>query len=203
MPPADTPLYAETMIDLAHESLIRVWQKLRSWTDEEAASARTYKRLDETATLHQEEKVGLWRDIDLQLALDWRERNRPSKDWAQRYGRNFDLAMGFLEQSRQAVAAEALEKERQRQRELKRTRIFAAILALAFLVAAFLAWIAREQQRRAQESDKTNRQLYYVVNLNLAQIAFNEGNYIRSQELLNEFLPSASQSAKQDIRSFA
>jgi WD40 repeat protein len=66
-----------------------------------------------------------------------------------------------------------------------------------------LAWIAREQQRRAQESDKTNRQLYYVVNLNLAQIAFNEGNYIRSQELLNEFLPSASQSAKQDIRSFA
>jgi hypothetical protein len=36
----------------SHESLMRVWQRLNTWADEEARSARTYRRLADTADLH-------------------------------------------------------------------------------------------------------------------------------------------------------
>ena len=36
MPPAGEALGAETVIDISHESLMRVWQRLDAWADEEA-----------------------------------------------------------------------------------------------------------------------------------------------------------------------
>ena len=47
MPPAGDELEPETVIDISHESLMRVWQRLIKWADEEARSARTYRRLAE------------------------------------------------------------------------------------------------------------------------------------------------------------
>jgi hypothetical protein len=41
MPPAGDALKAGTVIDISHESLMRVWQRLINWTNEEAQSART------------------------------------------------------------------------------------------------------------------------------------------------------------------
>jgi len=41
MPPADTPLEANTVVDIAHESLMRKWQRLEAWVDEEAQSAQS------------------------------------------------------------------------------------------------------------------------------------------------------------------
>ena len=37
MPPAGEALEAETVIDISHESLMRVWERLIKWADEEAA----------------------------------------------------------------------------------------------------------------------------------------------------------------------
>ena len=99
MPPAPEPLDAETVIDISHESLMRVWQRLRQWTNEEAESARMYRRLAEAAVLHQAGKAGLWGDPELQLALDWRDENQPNERWAQRYHPEFALAMNFLDKS--------------------------------------------------------------------------------------------------------
>lgn len=51
MPGEETPLQEDTVIDLSHESLMRVWQRLRRWVDTEAQSARIYRRLVDTARL--------------------------------------------------------------------------------------------------------------------------------------------------------
>ena len=40
------------MIDISHESLIRLWQRLKSWVDEEAESAEQYQRLARAAELY-------------------------------------------------------------------------------------------------------------------------------------------------------
>ena len=40
MPPAGRELEPNTVIDISHESLMRVWQRLRNWVEEEAQSAR-------------------------------------------------------------------------------------------------------------------------------------------------------------------
>ncbi len=103
MPPASIPLTSDTLIDISHESLIRIWHRLRLWVDEEAQSASIYRRLSETALLFSQKKAGLWRDPDLQISLEWRKDNQPNKIWAQRYDSHFSDAMSFINKSR-AVA---------------------------------------------------------------------------------------------------
>ena len=42
MPPASVPLTARSIVDLSHESLMRCWQRLQQWAEEERASAEAY-----------------------------------------------------------------------------------------------------------------------------------------------------------------
>jgi uncharacterized RDD family membrane protein YckC len=100
MPPASEPLAPEKVIDISHESLMRVWERLRRWAEDEANSARQYRRLAETAALEKTRKARLWRDPDLQLALDWQEEQAPTPAWANLYGGEFESATAFLEKSR-------------------------------------------------------------------------------------------------------
>jgi WD40 repeat protein/energy-coupling factor transporter ATP-binding protein EcfA2 len=155
MPPTGEALTAERIIDISHESLMRVWQRLNTWADEEAQSAQTYRRLADTAALHAAGKASLWRDPDLQLALDWRDQSQPNKTWASRYGSGFDDASAFLRDSEAARAAE-LEKERQqaeaeriaKERELEQAKALArsrlvtraAVVCGAFTVFALYMW---------------------------------------------------------------
>jgi hypothetical protein len=69
MPAAHIPLNADSMIELSHESLMRIWNRLETWVEEEFESASMYKRLSEAAAMYQIGKTGLWRPPDLQLAL--------------------------------------------------------------------------------------------------------------------------------------
>ena len=100
MPPAPAPLEPEKMIDISHESLMRVWERLRNWAEEEANSARSYQRLADAAAREKAGKAGLWRDPDLQLALDWQEEQAPTPAWANLYGGDFESVTAFLEKSR-------------------------------------------------------------------------------------------------------
>jgi hypothetical protein len=108
--PTDNPL-----IDLSHESLIRQWEMLATWVDQEAESAKIYRRLAESAELYLQGKAGLYREADLQVALDWQEKQKPSVVWAQRYQRDFSAALHFLEVSRHEAEMEAQKREQQRQ----------------------------------------------------------------------------------------
>ena len=126
MPPSDVPLTPETVIDISHESLMRVWRRLEDWVDTEAQSARIYRRLSETAELHRQGKAGLYRDPDLQIALAWRDATSPTSNWAVRYAPGFDQAMSFLEQSEESAHEAERELEAARQRELEQAQALAA-----------------------------------------------------------------------------
>lgn len=126
MPPPSVPLDEDTLIDISHESLISGWQRLRDWAEEEARSARTYRRLADTAVLREHGDAGLWRDPDLQVALKWREEAKPNEAWARRYHPEFGKAMAFLEESLADRERDAQERERQIERELKQAQALAA-----------------------------------------------------------------------------
>jgi hypothetical protein len=83
MPPPATPLESGTVIDITHESLMRIWRMLIRWVDEEADSARIFRRLAEDAA----RGAALWRDPDLAEARAWlqRSRDRINAAWAARY----------------------------------------------------------------------------------------------------------------------
>ena len=138
MPPVGTPLYADCVIDISHESLIRNWQRLKEWVNEEGQSVRIYKRVAETAVLHREGSEGLLQEPGLSFALDWREKSHPNAAWGQRYHPEFALAMEYLEQSSIAREEQRAAEEKRRQeaierdkRELEQTKVFLAQQARA------------------------------------------------------------------------
>jgi tetratricopeptide (TPR) repeat protein len=159
MPPAVVGLNSESLIDISHESLIRGWQRLREWVDEEARSARIYQRLADTAMLYKKGEEGLLRDPGLQAPLNWRDETKPNKVWAKRYHPGFDAAMELLAESEAVRNSEIAERDRKRRSVIRRTRLAATIFALLFVVALIVLAIANQQtaklgQQLAEEEKK-------------------------------------------------
>ena len=138
MPSPEIVLHDQTVIDISHESLMRVWGRLRRWVEEEAQSVGIFQRLSESAALHQQGKAGLYRDPELGIALAWRDNAKPNADWAEQYGGHFGDAMDYLGSSQEAAEREEKEREAARQRELAQARELAEAQRLR-----------AEEQRRA------------------------------------------------------
>jgi WD40 repeat protein/tetratricopeptide (TPR) repeat protein len=175
MPAPDVELTEQTIIDISHESLMRVWTRLRQWVAEETQAAGIYRRLSESAELHQEGKAGLYRDPELGIALAWRESKRPNAAWAERYRVGFAAAMDFLEASRQSSVAEEQARQAARQRELeqaqelaesrkqrliqqqraaRKMRVMIAGLAVVALVAGLACVAALVANKRANDAQQ-------------------------------------------------
>lgn len=135
MPPFGVRLEPETVIDISHESLMRTWIRLKGWLDEESKAVKMYLDLSGAAERYQEGKAELWQMPDLQLALTWREENKPTLAWAQRYNPAFERTMVFLETSEKAYLAELRNKEILQNRQLKWMRMTAFVLAIVILVS--------------------------------------------------------------------
>jgi tetratricopeptide (TPR) repeat protein len=184
--------------------LMRIWERLVTWSDEEVQSAQLYRRLSETAGLHAAGRAGLWNDPDLQAALDWKEKEQPTELWAELYGGQFDRAMKFLRESQARRDEVRQEKEQQRQHELQQAQELAAerqqriqeqaraagrlgrwLIALAVVAACLLVAVigAGREWRKAKEAlkaaDVANHQL-------TEQKAAADAATARAQELLEE-----------------
>jgi hypothetical protein len=138
MPPSAEPLTADTMLDITHESLINGWNRLREWSEQEAQSAREYRYLQESAALWKEGKAGLWRTPSLENGLEWMEREKPTAEWAQRYGGNFGLAVEFLEASKKEHTAEQSRTEAQHKHDRQRKWLWRGLAALALVSSAIV-----------------------------------------------------------------
>ncbi len=103
MPPEEVELGDDTIVDISHESLIRIWKRLNDWLAQESLSARIYCRLAEDAELHQQGEMGLRRNPELDIARRWRSQAAPNAAWANRYHPGYDLAIDYLHQSEKAA----------------------------------------------------------------------------------------------------
>lgn len=153
-PAHGTPLGSKSMVDISHESLMRIWVRLKNWVDDEAEAVQMYQRLAEAASQYQVGKAGLWRPPDLQLALNWQAKHKPTLVWGQRYHPAFERTMIFLEYSKKEFETEQRIKELEAKRRLQRARIIALVLG-AFLVVALVAFVyALVQQTEAKKQEK-------------------------------------------------
>jgi WD40 repeat protein len=216
-PPSSVPLSEGTVIDISHESLMRVWGRLRDWVEEEAQSVGIFHRLAESAALHETGKAGLYRDPELGIALGWLEEARPNAAWAAQIGGGFERALAYLEQSRVAAEREEKEREAARQRELEQAKVLAenqrlradekaraarrmkvlmgiaVVVAVMAGVAALVAFDARKkakqnEHRAEQLSDKVSKELY-VADMNRARQVYQEGSIGVLEDLLDRHLP--------------
>lgn len=181
----------DSIISIAHESLIKRWNRLRGWAAEETEAAKMYQRLCAAAILYTDGKGSLWTDPELTMGLKWFNpeehdedfawRLPPNKSWAQRYENpaiEYDKAIEFLLQSEEnSLAAENRETEAAKRKDTWRKRMaYLAIAVVAFCVIMMLLalWSAAEA-RRSQLLAKNNereslRQTY------LAELSKQEAN---------------------------
>lgn len=122
---------SEKIIDISHESLIRQWNTLSGWVDEEGEYAAVYLRLIESARLHREGKKDFLDGSELQNALRWRDAFKPISEWANRYKKGFEESITYLNESetlfknkvKDQIAKEREELEKQREDERKQLEV--------------------------------------------------------------------------------
>jgi len=151
-PTEDIALTPDSVIDITHESLMRVWGHLIRWTKEEKTSAQTYLRLSRAASRYEKGTAGLWRDPELQIGLRWLESNQPSVVWAELYNQNFDRSIAFLGQSKAEQERLAAEKRKAHRQRLQTAWGVAFVLLIFAVYALIQQQIAEREQVRAEQN---------------------------------------------------
>ncbi len=152
MPSEDKPLEPDTVIDISHESLMRIWEELSVWADKESESVKTYLRLADAAEMQQRGKTGLWRPPDLQLATTWRSEQNPSKAWAVRYEPAFERTMLFLQASEENYEKEQINKEKAQKRKVAAARGIAIGSIIAVVICVLFLLFALYKSQKAEEA---------------------------------------------------
>jgi WD40 repeat protein len=189
-PRQDIPLSDSSIIDLSHESLMRLWDRLREWVDNEAASVQMYLHLSEASAMYQQAKTSLLRPPDLQLAINWRDQQKPTLTWAQRFDPAFERAMVYLRTSEKEYLDEEDAKIRLQKRQMRRAKIVAIILgtaatiSLGFMLFAFVQKIAAD---RASQLAEERKQLE-IIQRQRADSARADATIQRNRALDNEAL---------------
>ncbi|MEZ5082584.1 MAG: hypothetical protein R2750_03930 [Bacteroidales bacterium] len=121
----------DKVIDISHESLIRQWTTLSEWVDEEGESATYYLQLYEAANLNKQKRKDFLTGTELQLALEWYRKFKPTADWADRYKKGFKLSEDYLIESEKAQNASEYKEKR---RKVFKKRLITSIIILLFIV---------------------------------------------------------------------
>ncbi|MCW3122012.1 MAG: repeat, subgroup [Flavipsychrobacter sp.] len=154
MPAYPTQLTSTSIIDISHESLMRVWKRLITWLEEEEESAQVYLHLCDAVNLYETGKGGLWRDPELQIALKWKAEQNTNAVWAARYNSFYDKAIFFLEHSKQKRDLEIKHKEELQKQRLRITRRISVVVSVIALIAFLFGIYAFSQQIEATKAKK-------------------------------------------------
>jgi WD40 repeat protein len=147
---------ADVEVEISHESLIRQWDQLARWVDEERDARDQFHELVDRSRRSR----ALLRDPDLQIALNWRETAQPTEAWAERYSAqpgDLQIALDYLERSHQAKSKHQSRRRRRRIVEVTGTLVVGAALSILSVRALDNASEARDTARVAIASDWMRR----------------------------------------------
>ncbi len=166
MPPAGVPLREDTVLDIAHESLIRNWDELRDWRGDEARWKEEYDRLVQSARRWEQGKAALSVPPELDAQHAWHRTETIGPAWAARYGpvEDYELAVRYIEES---AAAETKRRTRRRRRGflLRWSIIGTAVLLITALTLTAQSYMTAEEERQRAEEEHGDA----VKNLELAE----------------------------------
>ena len=150
-PSAEIELEDTTIIDISHESLMRIWGTLSIWIEEEHESVKQYLRIAEAAELHQSGKSSLLKSPELQMATNWYKQEQPVKAWGIRHNKTYDRTIEFLLHSEKEFLREQRLKTRQQKRRLVTARIIALVFGTGAVIAGISFIYAQKQKTEADE----------------------------------------------------
>jgi len=146
-----SPLSSSSRIELSHESLINIWDRLRQWVDEEDESIRMYLKLSKASALYQQGKGVLFEGSELQQAIDWKKLHNPTPAWGIQFNPAFERAMVFLNTSEE----EYIWTEKRKIILQRRKRILnRSIISGAVVIAAAVVLVIYISRNRPVEPDQ-------------------------------------------------
>jgi hypothetical protein len=141
----------DKIIDISHESLIRQWDRLSKWVDEEGESASIYTQLAEYATSNKKGKKKFLDESELQIIEAWYNKYKPVAAWANRYQGGFDESMNYLNASK-AEQSRMLNIEKVRMRN-RRYLVFTT-MGLLLTVVIGLIWFNKNARLDKEIAEK-------------------------------------------------
>ncbi|MET0789804.1 MAG: BTAD domain-containing putative transcriptional regulator [Cellulomonas sp.] len=159
----------EGTIEIAHESLVRAWPRLRAWLDDDAAGVRILRHL--SAAANGWDALGrpdgeLYRGARLDVALEWRASTKP--DLTAVEGDFLDAAQALRDADEDQLAQRAARDARQNRRLRTALAGVVAVLVVA-IVAGALAGVSRADAAQARNA----AELQVLVNQSIALQATN------------------------------
>lgn len=162
-PHTTVSLTSDSLIELSHESLIGIWDRLQEWVDEESDSINMYLRLSEASALYQQGRTELWKPPDLQIALNWRDSQNPTPAWGVQYNPAFERAMVFLTTSEEEYMWDEERKVIHQRRRLILNRSIAVFMGVLVVVLASVFFVARNRPPKTEQPEQMAAQDYTYV----------------------------------------
>jgi len=97
------------LIDISHESLCELWQRLKKWVSDESDSALHYSLISESAELYEKKSKGLADEVELKYITqnyhpgDTSFRDGWTREWCDRYNKRYDVVIDYLKKSQDEV----------------------------------------------------------------------------------------------------
>ena len=146
MPPSDEPLTLATRLDISHETLIRQWERLRTWTVKEDRFRKIAREVHTKAKRWKDggqQEDFLLTGVDLARAQEWQEQvgcdetSTQTEPWV----------LMFLDESRKQ--RDRGEREKQRAKYAGILQVLAGAVGVLALVALAMAGWAWHEQHKA------------------------------------------------------
>jgi energy-coupling factor transporter ATP-binding protein EcfA2 len=158
MPPLVIPLSRDAILDISHESLIRLWPELTKWTDEEADFARTLRRLQDRAEMFRQQQGSLLTGTELIRANEWLQQYQPTELRCARYGILLKDVTTFIDSCNLAHEKAVRTKEQEYAESLRKqkmvTRAWMGFGLIVFLLLAGLvfSWVKIRGESEARQA---------------------------------------------------
>ena len=169
MPGTHITLNSDSIIELSHESLMRIWTRLSGWVEEEYESAQMYLRLSEAAAMYQIGKTGLWRPPDLQLALNWQRKQKPSEKRAAIEAKKQQQLAESERKKAEGLLLAITEQNKKLDRAYLEAKQAKDKAEEAFIMAKRQETIAKNSQKEEKESRKTAEEQTLIAKKALEQ----------------------------------
>ncbi len=211
-PPHNVELIDETIIDISHESLMRIWSTLTNWMEEESESTKQYLKIAEAAELHQSGKGAVLKSPELQMGTNWYHSEKPTKAWGIRHHVAYDRTIEYLLFSEKYFLRKQRLKTRQQKRRLFIARLIAMVFGTGAIIAAVLVVFALKKRDEAniskQEADKQaviakEKSVEALKSAEEAQLQKSKAEMEALRALRNEKAANESRKKAEEERQFA
>ncbi len=182
-PSENVELTEDTIVDISHESLMRIWEVLSEWLEEEHEAIKEYLHISEAAEMQQLGKGGLLKSPELQVALNWREENKPTKEWGIRHDKAYDRTMQFLDFSEKKFLQEQRLKEKLQKLRLVIFKSIALVFGIGAIIALAFFFYAQQQRKEAIKQQSLANEQKILANEQAKKARKNAEEALRQKQI--------------------